>query len=264
MIWLDEKEKDQLGFYVEPILRNYILRVGFCAFLKIIRTNKYIQKVYGWRLVYMNIDTRAFESALLQINRNKAREMFEEYYLAGGSFHTLEYLVVQSLENIGKGWENGTISLSQVYMSGVICEELMDKYIPRVEIERIKKPRIAIGVLLDHHALGKRIVYSVLRAGGYEVIDFGQGLSIDEMVEKTIQNQVDILLVSTLMLSSALKVKGLRKKMTEKNYIVKIIVGGAPFRMDCELWKEVGADADGKNASDATQIIKKITEGACQ
>lgn len=213
----------------------------------------------------MNIDTRAFESALLQINRNKAREIFDAYYMADGrSFEALEYLVIQSLEKIGKGWEEGNISLSQVYMSGVICEELMDKYMPSLEIERIKKPRIAIGVLLDHHALGKRIVYSVLRAGGYEVIDFGQGLSIDEMVEKTIQNEVDILLVSTLMLSSALKVKMLKSKIDEKNYMVKIIVGGAPFRMDCELWKEVGADADGKNASDITQIIKKITGGACQ
>lgn len=201
---------------------------------------------------------------MLQINRNKAREIFKEYYLTGGNFKTLEYLVVQSLENIGKGWEEGTISLSQVYMSGVICEELMDKYIPNLDIERKKHPRIAIGVLLDHHALGKRIVYSVLRAGGYDVMDFGQGLTIDEMAEKTIQNQVDILLVSTLMLSSALKVKELKKKLIEKQYTVKIIVGGAPFRMDCDLWKEVGADIDGKNASDVIKILEKITKGACQ
>lgn len=208
--------------------------------------------------------TKAFETALLQVNRTKAREIFEACYHQESSFDPLEFLVIHSLEEIGKGWEAGVVSLSQVYMSGVICEELMDKYFPAFDIERIDKPKIAIGVLLDHHALGKRIVYSMLRAAGYEVLDFGQGLSVDEMVAKTIDNQVEILLVSTLMLSSALKVKELRKAIREKNYRVKIVVGGAPFRMDHELWQEVGADQDGKTASDIIKTITHLMEGDIQ
>lgn len=47
--------------------------------------------------------------------------------------------------------------------------------------------------------LAKRIVYSVLRAAGFELLDFGLALSVDEMVHKTIENQVEILLISTLM-----------------------------------------------------------------
>jgi methanogenic corrinoid protein MtbC1 len=39
---------------------------------------------------------------------------------------------------------------------------------------------------------------------------------------------------------------------------VKVVVGGAPFRLDDQLWKEVGADAMGREASEALDIIAKM------
>ena len=42
----------------------------------------------------------------------------------------------------------------------------------------------------------------------------------------------------------------------------KIAVGGAPFLFDPDLWREVGADAMGKNASDAISIVRKWMEEA--
>jgi len=202
-----------------------------------------------------------FETALLQINRIKAREIFENYSTKVYLFDLLENMVMKSLESIGEGWEKGTISLSQVYMSGIICEELIDQYLPKLEIARKDIPKMAIAVLQDYHALGKRMVYSVLRAGGFELLDFGQGLSVDNLVEKTIENQIEILLISTLMLPSALKVKEVRAELIARGSAAKIIVGGAPFRFDADLWKEVGADADGKNASNVIHTIEQLMKG---
>ena len=202
-----------------------------------------------------------FELSLLQVNRVKAAEIFERCFTSSGSIGLLEQLAIESLEIIGAGWENGTISLSQVYMSGIICEELIDQYFPRSEVSRKKGPKMAIAVLQDYHALGKRIVYSVIRAGGYDLIDFGQGLSVDDLVEKTIENQIEILLISTLMLPSALKVKEVRKNLTERGYTVRIIVGGAPFRLDSKLWLAVGADEDGRNASYITRLLETEFKG---
>ena len=199
-----------------------------------------------------------FEKSLLQINRMKAAEIFEKCYSSENSFDGLEQLAIQSLEKIGAGWENGTVSLSQVYMSGVICEELIDKYLPKFQIKRTNIPKMAIAVLLDHHALGKRIVYSILRAGGFEVMDFGQGLSVEELVAKTIEYEIEILLISTLMLPSALKVKLVKEQLAAQGAAPRIIVGGAPFRLDKNLWQTVGADADGKNASSIIKTIEAL------
>ena len=207
-----------------------------------------------------NIDwlIKEFETALLQINRIKAAEIFEKCYADENGFDVLEKLAISTLEKIGVGWENGSISLSQVYMSGVICEELIEKYLPKLDVMRKNVPKMGIAVLQDHHALGKRIVYSVLRAGGFEVLDFGQGLSIDDLVRKTIENNVEILIISTLMLPSALKVKAVKEKLISQGSTAKIIAGGAPFRLDDTLWQQVGADSDGKNACEIISIVERM------
>jgi len=202
-----------------------------------------------------------FQTALLQIDRVKAAEIFESCYLQNKSFEALEYLTMGALEKIGTDWEDGQLSLSQVYMSGVICEELIEQYMPNFNVTSNKEPRIGIAVLQDHHALGKRIVCSVLRAGGYDVLDFGQGLSAEEISEKTMEKKVDILLISTLMLASALQVKKVVEILHEKNMPVKIIVGGAPFRLDSSLWQKVNADADGKNGTEVSKMIEKLARG---
>lgn len=208
-----------------------------------------------------NLPIDDFQTALLRIDRVKAAEIVDNLYRSNQNFETLEYLTMEALERIGDGWEEGHVSLSQVYMSGVICEELIEKYIPKYHIVYKNKPKIAIAVLLDNHSLGKRIVYSVLRAGGYDLMDFGQGLSVEEMVERTLQEKIDILLISTLMLPSALKVKNVVESLQTQNASVKVIVGGAPFRLDDSLWKKVGADADGKNGTKVKQLIEAYGKG---
>ena len=204
----------------------------------------------------INLPIEDFQTALLQIDRIKAAEIFETIYKKDNNFEILEHLTMAALERIGDGWENGQLSLSQVYMSGIICEELVEQYIPKYMVLCKNKPKIAIAVLQDHHALGKRIVSSVLRAGGYDIVDFGQGLSVEEIVDKTIEGEIEVLLISTLMLPSALKVKKVVEKLREEGVSAKIIVGGAPFRLDPSLWQKVNADADGKNGTKVKQMIE--------
>lgn len=202
----------------------------------------------------INIIIEEFREALIQVNRIKAGEIFEKCYLDSNSFDVLEHLVTEVLKKVGDEWEDDQLSLSQVYMSGLICEELIAKYLPNFEGAYKSELKIAIAVLQDYHALGKRMVYSVLRAGGYDLIDFGQGLTVEQLVEKTIEEKIEILLISTLMLPSALKVKDVVHLLREKGSPAKIIVGGAPFRLDQTLWKKVGADAYGKNGTEVPKL----------
>jgi methanogenic corrinoid protein MtbC1 len=95
-----------------------------------------------------------------------------------------------------------------------------------------------------------------LRASGFELSDLGGGLTIDKLVELVKRDKIKILLLSVLMLPSALHVKELKNKLDGRD--VKIVVGGAPFRFDHQLWKEVGADACGANVSDAVKIVSKL------
>lgn len=196
-----------------------------------------------------------FLENLLMINQMEAGEILENLYRENGDIKTIENVIVSSLQVIGDGWESGEYSLAQVYMAGIICEEIFDKMFPETKVKRIDSPKLGICVYLDHHGLGKRIVKSVVRSSGYEIIDIGQGLNTQDIVNACLENNFDILLVSTLMLSSALKLSEVKAQFSENGIKTKIIAGGAPFRFDSTLWKKIGVDADG---GDATGIISVI------
>jgi methanogenic corrinoid protein MtbC1 len=93
----------------------------------------------------------------------------------------------------------------------------------------VGQARLGIAVLEDYHLLGKRIVYSILRASGFAVRDYGRR-TVEELVRLVQADEIEIPLISTLMLPSALRVKELRKQLSAADLPFKIVVGGAPFR----------------------------------
>ncbi len=204
-----------------------------------------------------------FEIALLSIDRIGAKKIFQSAAGNRESVELIDMLIVPVLESIGEKWEKNTVALSQVYMSGKICEELINTILPTESLNIMNHPKMAIMVFEDYHILGKKIVYSVIKASGCHLADWEQGMEIPEIVKKVEEEQVDILLISTLMLSSALRIKTLIENFRNKNLPVKVIVGGAPFRFDKQLWKEIGADACGTSASEAIGIVKRFTGGIC-
>jgi len=81
-------------------------------------------------------------------------------------------------------------------MAGSICESIIDDILPPNSPQRKDQPRAAIGVFEDYHMLGKRIVYSFLRASGIELLDLGGGLSLQKTVDLVEKHQIKILLLS--------------------------------------------------------------------
>lgn len=201
-----------------------------------------------------------FIQALLTLNRLEAKRIVTMASCTMMPIEIAEGMIVKALENIGEGWQQGDIALSQVYMSGRICEELMDDLLPPGAPDRKNKPPIAIATLEDYHLLGKKIVYSVLRANGFDLKDYGR-VTVDEAVRRADEDRLRVLLISTLMLPSALHVRDLVVRLKSACPDVKVVVGGAPFIFDPELWREVRADAMGRSASEAAGIIEKITGG---
>lgn len=207
---------------------------------------------------FKNLSTR-LELSLLAMDRIEVEKIIKEALDVMTPIQVAGDLFSAALESIGNGWENGSISLSQVYLGGRICEEAVNSILPPGAPERKHQPRMAIVVLEDMHMLGKRIVHSALRASGFEVADFGSGIKVDELYRKILDDRIEVILISVLMLPSALRVKELKKKLLNEN--IKIVVGGAPFRFDKQLYLEVGADAVGFSASDAIKIVEKLNGG---
>ncbi len=202
-----------------------------------------------------------FEKALLQINRIRIEEIINQVKEQFQPIQIIDDLISPALQNIGNKWDKGIVGLAQIYMAARICEDFLDKLISFKEIKRKDQVKIAIAVLEDYHGLGKTIIQMLLHTSGYEIIDYGIGISIEDLITHIKKDNIEILLISTLMLRSALKIKNLKEKINEIGLNTKIIVGGAPFIFDRELWKTVGADYYGRNASEAIQLISQIIGG---
>jgi len=207
--------------------------------------------------------TRAFERALLAMDRVGARETL--LAAAEGAENTLavaEEVVAPALERIGDDWEHGAVSLAQLYMAGRIAEQIVGEVLPQVRPDNGERPQMAIAVLEDYHALGKRLVLSALRSSGYAVADYGHGVTVERLVQRSRDDKLRVLLISTLMLPAALRVREVVDRLALPGPPPVVIVGGAPFRLDPELWREVGADAVGRNSAEAIALVDRFTGGA--
>jgi len=201
-----------------------------------------------------------FVRALLGIDRLAAERILTAAIRESSLEEVVRSMVVPALEQIGDDWVRGRVALSDVYMSSRICEELMRSLAPNAAPLMRDQPRIAIAALQDYHLLGKKMVQLALVSSGYAVIDFGQGILVADLVRRVQEAEVEVLLISTLMLPSALRVKDLRRELDRAGLKPALVVGGAPFRFDRRLWEEVGADAMGVSAADALKIMGQIVE----
>ncbi len=113
----------------------------------------------------------------------------------------------------------------------------------------------------DIHDIGKNLVAMMMEGAGFEVIDIGINIPVEQYLEALEKHQPDILGMSALLTTTMpymkvvideLKTKGLRD-----HYIV--LVGGAPLNE--EFGMAVGADAYCRDAAVTVEIAKaKIAE----
>jgi len=206
-----------------------------------------------------NSDIAVCEAALLALDRVAVMRLMASEG-GGSTLSRIENVMIPALERIGTAWEEGAIALAQVYMGGRICEEVVDRLCGSDGTVRPTQPRIALAVLEDFHLLGKRMVYATMRGAGYVVKDYWR-TDVATLIRRTVQDDIDLLLVSTLMLPSALRISAVRDGLNRAGCRARIIVGGAPFRFDDSLWRDVGADAMCRNASDLPGMIPAFSGG---
>lgn len=206
----------------------------------------------------MNDSALKFQNSLLSLDYYSSRQLVEDFLEDKSFFDIVDEIFVPVLENIGSSWAKGSLSLSQVYMSGRMCETLISEFFNDSENKRKNSPKIAILVYNDQHTLGKRIIYNSLRSIGYEIEDFGFSEDCMELVNRVEKQKIQILLISVLMLNSAFKLKDVISEIKKRKLNTKVVVGGAPFIFDVSLWKRIGADAMGKDTNEAIKIVKKM------
>jgi monomethylamine corrinoid protein len=202
------------------------------------------------------VNKHLFRSALLDLKQSEARDIFKQAIDSHGVVEAAQLYITDTLSEFGQEWENGDLALSQLYMSARLVEDICLTLFDQKH-ENPELSPVGMTTLGDFHLLGKRIVLSVLRSSGWVIQDLGQTGSVPELLQKIEKTKIKYLLVSTLMLPSALLVGQLTTAIQERGLDVKVMVGGAPFNFDENLFIRVGADKMGKSPKDVISQLEK-------
>ncbi|MCP4625669.1 MAG: cobalamin-binding protein [bacterium] len=122
-----------------------------------------------------------------------------------------------------------------------------------------KLGKVVLGTVWgDLHTLGKRLVETMLKGAGFEVVDIGENISAERFVEAAISENAQIVGMSALLTTTMPYLKTVVEALKEAGLggQVKTIIGGACVTQNYA--DEIGADAYGDNAGEAVEKAKEL------
>ena len=169
--------------------------------------------------------------------------------------------LIPALDEVGKGFEKGTIFLPQLLMSA----EAAKAAFAVIKDSMAGKPREMKGKIIiatvkgDIHDIGKNIVKVMLENYGYDVIDLGKDVPPEQIVDTAIQEDVKLVGLSALMTTTVVSMEDTIKLLKEKKPDTLTVVGGAV--MTQEYADRIGADCYAKDAMETVRFADKVFGG---
>ena len=200
------------------------------------------------------------KQAVIEGEDDLAQEMARRALESGLQPTVVYQAVINGIQEVGELWKQGQYFHSDVIMSAEAFRAsaaVVEPHLSGTETSGIGK--YVIGTVAgDVHNLGKMMVVTMLRVAGFEVIDLGEDVPGITFIEKVKELKPDVLglgcYMTTTMLEIGNIIKGLRENGLRDG--VKVMIGGVPVSQ--QFADEVGADAWGKDAIDASEKAKGI------
>lgn len=204
-----------------------------------------------------------FNEALFDTDRNQAMQIACDAVDEGYSPKDIVFkVVIPAVDKMIKAIsEDMDANLAQHFMTSQIAAEVTEKMVSRFDEPPQKIGIVVIGTSKDDlHTLGKRIVIGCLKSMMIDVIDLGTNVPAQKFVDEAVDNNAQVIAISSMMVHTATNEDGcikVRQILKEKDLEskIKIIVGGAPYRFDSNLYKRVGADGWADDGITAGKVI---------
>ena len=176
------------------------------------------------------------------------------------AYEAIDKGLAKGMERAGKLFEEEEYFVPEL----IICSDAMNGGIdilkPHLKQDNAAvRHRGVIGVIEgDTHDIGKNLVKIMLDSSGFEIIDLGRDVPPRTFVDKAVETNAELILLSSLMTTTMdameevikiLESEGIRDKF-------KVAVGGGPISQS--FADRIGADAYSKNATEAVRMCKRL------
>ena len=166
--------------------------------------------------------------------------------------------LIPALDQVGKGFEKGTIFLPQLLMSAEAAKAAFDvlKESLKGESQEVKGRIILATVKGDIHDIGKNIVKVMLENYGYEVLDLGKDVPPEVIVDTALREEIRLVGLSALMTTTVVSMEETIRLLHEKKPDTKVVVGGAV--MTQEYADAIHADCYAKDAMATVHYAEEV------
>ena len=168
--------------------------------------------------------------------------------------------MIPALDEVGKGFEAGTVFLPQLLMSAeaakaafAVVKESMEA---SGEVQEKKGKVILATVKGDIHDIGKNIVKVLLENYSFDVIDLGRDVPLETVVEEAIREHVSVVGLSALMTTTVPSMEETIKALRKDAPWVKVMVGGAVLTQ--EYADTMGADQYCRDAMASVNYAESV------
>ncbi|WP_192820573.1 B12-binding domain-containing protein [Rufibacter sp. LB8] len=192
---------------------------------------------------------------LLSGSRKKATDHILDQISAGVDIKQIYLDIFEPVQHrVGHLWQTNKISVAQEHFCTAVTQSVMSQLYPYIfGNERNGYRLIATCVSGDLHEVGIRMVSDFFEMEGWDTYYLGANVPVASLLQTVRQQKPDLLLLSATMTFHiqlvARMIAALRE--TEEFSYLKIMVGGRPFNVVPDLWKEIGADGYSQNAQEA-------------
>ena len=146
----------------------------------------------------------------------------------------------------------------------LLCSDAMENALAvlrphQLQSENQLNRKVVLGVIEgDTHDIGKNLVKTMLQTEGFEVIDLGRDVPVDDFVDTAVKEEADIIGMSTLMTTTMSNMQRVIKKLEEQNVRdkFKVMVGGGPISQS--FADKIHADGYSSDAVEAVKLAKKL------
>jgi methanogenic corrinoid protein MtbC1 len=157
------------------------------------------------------------------------------------------------------------VSVAQEHFCTAATQLIMSQLYPYLfSGQRMGRTLVATCISGDLHEIGVRMVCDLFELQGWDTYYLGANTPVSSILEAVREQKADVLAISVTLIPHLRSVQELIREIhtAPDCQSVKVLVGGYPFRIVPEMWRQLGADGCAQDAATSVGLANSlVTEG---
>ena len=170
--------------------------------------------------------------------------------------------LIAAMDVVGDLFAKSEIFVPEMLVAAMTMKKGLDMIKPLLkDQEQQSKGKVVLCTVAgDLHDIGKNLVAMMLEGAGFEVIDLGVDVTVENVIAKVAEIQPQVLGLSALLTTTMPEMEDVINVLQTRGMrgALKVMVGGAPLSAD--FAEKIGADAFGKDAAEAVTIARSFID----